>query len=282
MQAHEMLLKSVAYRRSVLKMIKTSQAGHTGGSLSCLDILNVLYNYVMNVSPENFHDPNRDRYIQSKGHSVEALYAVLADKGFFPEDDLQTLNQYQSHYIGHPTRKVNGVEQNTGALGHGLSLAVGTALAAKLDQRSYRVFTLLGDGELAEGSSWEASMTAVHYKLDNLTVIVDRNRLQITAGTEDVNRLEPLHAKFMAFGYAVHQCDGNDIVDLMHTFDHLPFAPGKPSLILANTTKGKGISFMEDTVKWHHRVPTDAEYEIATRELDAQEAALKAVNSGVR
>jgi transketolase len=282
MQAHEMQLKSVFYRRSVLKMIKASNAGHTGGSLSCVDILNVLYNYVMNVSPENFDDPNRDRYVQSKGHSVEALYAVLADKGFFPEENLQTLNQYQSHYIGHPTRKVNGVEQNTGALGHGLSLAVGMALAAKLDRRSYRVYTLLGDGELAEGSSWEASMTAAHYKLDNLTVIIDRNRLQITAGTEAVNALEPLHAKFMTFGYVVHQCDGNDIVDLMRTFDRIPFAPGKPSLILANTTKGKGISFMEDTVKWHHRVPTDAEYEIAMSELDAQEESLKVVNSGIR
>jgi transketolase len=275
MQAYELKLKSVQYRRVVLDMVKESNAGHTGGSLSCVDILNVLYNSVMNVSPDNFHDPNRDRYIQSKGHSVEALYAVLTDQGFFPSEDLQTLNQYQSHYIGHPTRKVNGIEQNTGALGHGLSLAVGTALAAKLDGRSYRVYTLLGDGELAEGSSWEASMTAAHYKLDNLIVIIDRNRLQITGSTENVNALEPLHAKFEAFGYAVCECDGNNVEDLLLTFNQIPFMPGKPSLILANTVKGKGISFMEDTVKWHHRVPTDAEYEAAMDELDHVEAGLR-------
>ena len=215
MQARELQMKSIDYRRSVIQMITTSGGGHTGGSLSCVDILNVLYNHVMNISPDNFTDPNRDRYIQSKGHSVEALYAVLADKGFFPPSDLQTLNQYQSHYIGHPTRKVNGIEQNTGALGHGLALAVGTALAAKLDGRSYRVFTLLGDGELAEGSSWEASMSAAHYQLDNLTVIVDRNRLQITGTTEAVTGLEPLHEKFTAFGYAVRECNGNDLDDLV-------------------------------------------------------------------
>jgi transketolase len=275
MQAYELKLKSVQYRRTVLDMVKASNAGHTGGSLSCVDILNVLYNAVMNVSPANFHDPDRDRYIQSKGHSVEALYAVLADKGFFPSEDLQTLNQYQSHYIGHPTRKINGIEQNTGALGHGLSIAVGTALAAKLDGRSYRVYTLLGDGELAEGSSWEASMTAAHYQLDNLIVIIDRNRLQITGSTETVNALEPLKAKFESFGYAVCECDGNNIEDLLLTFDQIPFVPGKPSLILANTVKGKGISFMEDTVKWHHRVPSDAEYEVAMSELDQVEAGLR-------
>jgi transketolase len=275
MQAHELKLKSILYRRTVLEMVKASKAGHTGGSLSCVDILNVLYNNVMNVSPANFHDPDRDRYIQSKGHSVEALYAVLADQGFFPPEDLRTLNQYQSHYIGHPTRHVNGIEQNTGALGHGLSLAVGTALAAKLDGRSYRVYTLLGDGELAEGSSWEASMTAAHYKLDNLIVIIDRNRLQITGSTEDVNALEPLSAKFEAFGYAVCECDGNSVEDLLTTFDQIPFVPGKPSLILANTVKGKGISFMENTVKWHHRVPTDVEYETAMHELDQTEEGLR-------
>ncbi len=279
MQLKALRLKSIGYRRTVLELVKHSNAGHTGGSLSCIDILNMLYNDVMNVSPENFRSPDRDRYIQSKGHSVEALYAVLADRGFFPRADLDTLNQYGSRYIGHPTRDVNGIEQNTGALGHGLSLAVGTALAAKLDGRSYRVFTLLGDGELAEGSSWEASMTAAHYKLDNLTVIIDRNRLQITGRTEDVNALEPLHAKFEAFGYAVCECNGNDLADLKQTFDRLPFQPGKPSLILANTTKGKGISFMENTVKWHHRVPTDEEYATALSELAQAE---KEVHDGGR
>lgn len=277
MRARELQIKSVNYRRSIIQMIKTGGGGHTAGSLSCVDILNVLYNHTLNVTPETFRDPDRDRYIQSKGHSVEALYAVLAERGYFPPSDLQTLNQYQSHYIGHPTRKVNGIEQNTGALGHGLSLAVGTAIAGKMDGRSYRVFTLLGDGELAEGSSWEASMSAAHYELDNLVVIVDRNRLQITGGTEEINGLEPLHDKFLAFGFEVRECDGNNIHALMQIFGQVPFTVGKPSLILANTVKGKGISYMENVVKWHHHVPDDDEYEIAMKELDQQARELEAV-----
>lgn len=259
--------KSIDYRRTILEIIKQGGAGHTAGSLSCVDILNVLYNHVMNVSPANFTDPDRDRYIQSKGHSVEALYTVLADVGFYPRAELDTLNQFGSHFIGHPTRKIPGIEQNTGALGHGLSLAVGTALAGKMDHRDYRVFTLLGDGELAEGSSWEASMTAAHYKLDNLVVMVDRNTLQITGRTEEVTALEPLDDKFQAFGYAVRHVDGNDIAALVDIFAQVPFEPGKPNLILAHTIKGKGISFMEDTVKWHHKVPNDDEYAKALDEL---------------
>lgn len=275
----QLKLKSIEYRKKTLEIIKQSGAGHTGGSLSCLDILNVLYNDVMNVSPENFTDPNRDRYIQSKGHSVESLYVVLADQGFFPVEALKTLNQYQSHFIGHPTRKVPGVEHNTGALGHGLSLAVGTALAAKKDKRDYRVFTLLGDGELAEGSSWEASMTAAHYKLDNLTVIIDRNTLQITGRTEEVNALEPLEDKFAAFGYAVRHVDGNDIGALSALFSELPFETGRPNLVIAHTVKGKGISFMEDARAWHHKVPTDAEFTQAMEELDhARQQVLEGVN----
>ena len=276
MDVQALQLKSVAYRKTILEIIKQSGAGHTAGSLSCVDILNVLYNHVMNVRPENFTDPNRDRYIQSKGHSVEALYSVLADRGFYSREALATLNKYQSKFIGHPTRKVPGIEQNTGALGHGLSLAVGTALAAKKDGRSYHVYTLLGDGELAEGSSWEASMTAAHYQLDNLVVIIDRNTLQITGRTEEVNSLEPLEDKFTAFGYAVRHVDGNDINALIETFGQVPFIPHKPNLIIAHTVKGKGVSFMEDTVKWHHRVPTDEEYVKAIEELNTVEARLKA------
>lgn len=279
MQRTDLRLKSIAYRRMILTMIKRSGAGHTGGSLSCVDILNVLYNGVMNVSPQNFSDPNRDRYIHSKGHSVEALYAVLAERGFFPVSDLDTLNRFGSPYIGHPTRKVHGIEHNTGALGHGLSVAVGLALAAKLDQRPYRVYVLLGDGELAEGSNWEASMAAAHYKLDNLTVIVDRNRLQITGRTEQVNALEPLADKFAAFGYAVRECDGNDLDTLLSAFATTPYMASKPSLLLAYTTKGKGISFAEDNAKWHHRVPTDDEYAAALRELDAAQAQLQGAAS---
>lgn len=266
-------LKSIRYRRKVLALIKKANAGHTGGSLSAVDILNVLYNRVLNCSPENFKDANRDRYIQSKGHSVEALYVVLADKGFYPETDLDTVNQYQSHFIGHPTRKVNGVEQNTGALGHGLPIAVGTALAGKKDGRFYRVFTLLGDGELEEGSNWEASMAAAHYKLDNLVVIVDYNKLQITGPIETVTGITNLREKFTAFGYAVREVNGNDVSELVDIFDQVPFEAGKPNLVLAHTTKGKGISFIENQVSWHHHVPTDDEFATAMRELDAAKKA---------
>jgi len=274
MTERELQLKSIAYRRTILRIIKQANAGHTGGSLSCIDMLNVLYNAVLNVTPETATDSNRDRYVQSKGHSVEALYTVLADCGFFPEADLTTLCRYQSPLIGHPTREVRGVEQNTGALGHGLSVGVGMALAGKYDGRAYCVYILMGDGELAEGSVWEASMTAAHYNLDNLVAIVDRNRLQITNGTEAVNRLEPLAAKFESFGYAVRSVDGHDIGALLKTFAAIPFVRGKPSLVLANTIKGKGISFIEDRVGWHHHVPTDEEYARAMVELDAAQAAL--------
>ena len=264
--------KSIQYRRSILTMIKEAGAGHTGGSLSCVDILNLLYNRVMNVNPGNIHSPERDRYIHSKGHSVEALYAVLADCGFFPADDLQTLCKFGSKYVGHPTRKVNGIEQNTGALGHGLSVAVGLALAGKIDRRSYRVFTTMGDGELTEGSVWEASMSAAHYRLDNLVVIVDRNTLQITGRTESVMSLEPLAERFRAFGYAVREADGNHLAELAQVCQELPFEKGKPSLLLAHTVKGKGISFIENAVDWHHHVPSDAEYAIALAELSQAEA----------
>lgn len=255
----------------ILSIIKKANAGHTGGSLSCVDILNVLYNHVMNITPSNFMSMDRDRYIHSKGHSVEALYSVLADNGFFPVEDLDTLCQYQSQYVGHPTRKVNGVEHNTGALGHGLSVAVGLALAAKMNGLTNRVFTVLGDGELEEGSNWEASMTASQYQLDNLVVIIDRNTLQITGRTEEVTRLEPLEDKLNAFGYAVETTNGNSIHDLVQTFSRLPFKPLKPNLILAKTVKGKGISFIEDAVEWHHHVPSDEEFEAAIAELSTAE-----------
>jgi transketolase len=268
-------LKSIDYRRRILKVIKQAQGGHTGGSLSCVDILNVLYNSVMNVGPESFVSPDRDRYVQSKGHSVEALYVVLADRGFFPQEELETVSKYKSPFVGHPTRKVPGIEHNTGALGHGLAFGVGQALAGKIDRRSYRVYALLGDGELAEGSNWEASMSAAHYALDNLVVIVDRNGLQISGPTEQVHPLEPLGDKLRAFGYAVRTVDGNDVSALRSTFGDVPFVKGKPNLVLARTTKGKGVSFMEDSSGWHHRVPTEDEFAQAMRELDAAERNLK-------
>ena len=260
--------KSIDYRKNILKYIFHANAGHTGGSLSCIDILNVLYNHVMHLGPDNFTSPDRDRYIQSKGHSVEALYVVLADKGFFPESDLETLCKYQSHYIGHPTKKVNGVEQNTGALGHGLPISVGTAIAAKLDNRPYRVFTLLGDGELPEGSNWEAALTAAHYKLDNLCAIIDYNQLQITGPTAQVCNTDPLDKKFESFGWSVRLVDGHDYEALVKTFEAIPFESGKPSLVIAHTTKGKGVSYMENNVKWHHGVPNEKQFEEALNELD--------------
>lgn len=268
-------LKSVAYRETILRIIAQTGAGHTGGDLSAIDILNVLYNAVLNVSPETIHDPDRDRYIQSKGHSVEALYAVLADRGFFPAAELETLCRYRSRLIGHPTREVPGIEHNTGALGHGLAVAVGMALAAKLDGRSYRVFTLLGDGELDEGSNWEASMAAAHYRLDNLIVIIDRNGLQITGPTEQVNALEPLADKFRAFGYALREVDGHDVKALVDLFSQTPFEAGKPSLVLAHTVKGKGVSYAENVAGWHHHVPTEEELQTALEELRAARARLE-------
>jgi transketolase len=266
--------KSVQYRKALLRLIKTSGAGHTGGDLSCLDILNVLYNRILRVSPETFPCLDRNYYIHSKGHCAEALFVVLADRGFFPETDLQTLNRYGSPYIGHPTRQVNGVEQNTGALGHGLAVAVGIALAGKMSRKDYRVFTLLGDGELAEGSNWEAAMTAAHYRLDNLIAIVDRNGLQITGSTEDICQLAPLDEKFEAFGFSVQRCDGNDVGDLVRALEAVPFNPGRPSLVLARTRKGKGVSFMENVAKWHHAVPNDDEFNRAMAELEEAEAAI--------
>ena len=270
MTEKELKRKSIEYRMALLKYIKMAKAGHTGGSLSCVDILNVLYNRILNVTPETFADPRRDRYVQSKGHSVEALYVVLADKGFFPASDLETLCQYQSPYVGHPTRKIKGIEQNTGALGHGLAFSVGVALAGKKDQADYRVFTLLGDGELAEGSNWESMLTASHYSLDNLTAIVDRNRLQITGGTEEVCALDDLEKKFAAFGWAVRHVDGHDLEALSDLLSSGPFEPDRPSMIIANNTKGKGVSFMEDVAKWHHGVPSDEQYEQAMAELQCQ------------
>jgi transketolase len=273
MTDEQLRLKSVGYRLDLLRYIVHAGAGHTGGSLSCVDILNVLYNRVLRVSPEKFDDPNRDRYVQSKGHSVEALYVVLADRGFFPKEDLETLCGYRSPYVGHPTRKVHGIEMNTGALGHGLPICVGMALAGKLDAAPYRVFTLLGDGELAEGSNWEAAMAASHYELDNLTAILDHNTLQITGHTRDVCSNEPVDEKFAAFGWEVRVVDGHDFTALTEALTNKP-AAGKPTCVIANTVKGRGISFMENVVKWHHGVPSDDEYQQAQVELAKAEAAL--------
>ena len=270
MNIKDLQLKSIEYRKTILEIIYNSGAGHTAGSLSCIDILNVLYNNILEIHPSNFNSVDRNHYIQSKGHSVEALYTVLCDKGFYTRDELNTLNKFKSHFIGHPTRKIRGIEHNTGALGHGLSVATGMAIGLKLDKKPYNVFTLLGDGELSEGSIWEGLMSANKYKLDNLVIIIDRNRFQITGKTEDVNPIEPLKEKFLSFGLSVKEVDGNSIKDLQKIFKKIPFENNKPNLIIANTTKGSGISFIENEVVWHHKVPNQTEFEDALKELEIQ------------
>lgn len=261
--------KAVDIRKKLLETIYHAQFGHTGGSLSITDILTVLYYKVMKVDPNKKDWDERDRYVQSKGHAIEAYWATLADKGFFPEEELKTFTQYNSRLIGHPNNEVPGVEMNTGALGHGLPIAVGMALAAKLDGKSHRVFALMGDGEQAEGSIWEAAMSAANYKLDNLIGIIDRNKLQITDGTENVMKLDSLSDKWTSFGWNVLEVDGHDVNELTKVLINTP-KNGKPTLIIAKTTKGKGVSFMEDRVEWHHKVPTEEEFEQAMKELNEQ------------
>ena len=275
MTDRDLELRAFALRRRFLKLIVDAGAGHTGGGLSCLDILQVLYRRILRVTPETVDSPTRDRYVQSKGHCVEALYTVLADCGYFDDAALETVCHYQSPYVGHPTRKIKGVEVNTGALGHGLPISVGMALAARMDDSPTRVFTLMGDGELAEGSNWEAAQAAAHYRLDRLVAILDHNKLQITGKTRDVMSNEPLADKWQAFGWHVRSVDGHDYAALTAALTTPP-PVGQPLCILAETVKGKGISFMENVGKWHHGVPSPEQFTQAVAELDAAEAALRA------
>jgi len=250
-------------------MVHDAKLGHIGGDLSATDILVTLYFDVLRIDPHTPNDPARDRFILSKGHCAGALYTTLAHAGFFPLDELNTFVQPLSRLNGHPDRnKVPGVETNTGPLGHGLPVAVGAALAAKLTNERWRVFVLTGDGELQEGSNWEAAMSASHYGLDNLTVIVDRNRLQQGDWTERTMHLDPLADKWRAFGWLVQEVDGHDYALLLETFARVPFELGKPNCIIANTHKGQGVSFMQDKAAWHHRVPTSEELAIALEELE--------------
>jgi transketolase len=255
-------------RRAALMMIHRAGLGHTGGDLSAADILATLYFAVLKLDPQQPKSPQRDRFIMSKGHCSGALYSTLAEAGFFPREELETYMQPLSRLNGHPNCvKIPGVETNTGPLGHGLPVAVGTAIASKLDGAGWGAFVLTGDGELQEGSNWEAAMAAAHYELDNLTVIVDRNRLQQGDGTENTMKLEPLADKWRAFGWAVADVDGHDYEVLLETFARLPLAPGRPTCIIAHTHKGQGVSFMQDQVGWHHRVPNAEELATALREL---------------
>jgi transketolase len=264
----DLIIKSAHIRKDLLTMIFHAGTGHTGGSLSCVDILTVLYYQVLRIDPMHPRDPNRDRFILSKGHSVEGLYAILADRGFFPKEELNRFSTYRSALIGHPSVKVPGIELNTGALGHGLSCSVGMALAAKKDCSDVRVFCLMGDGEQAEGSVWEAAMAGANFRLDNLTAIIDRNRLQISGDTESVMRLDALDRKWEAFGWHVDIVPGHDMVGLFEVLDNTEHE-GKPHLIIAETTKGKGVSYMQDMAKWHHGVPTEEQFRQAIDELDA-------------
>ncbi|MBE0337366.1 transketolase [Paenibacillus sp. 23TSA30-6] len=269
MEIQELKVKAAQIRMDLLTIIHRAKTGHTGGSLSNTDILTALYYEIMNVDPANPKWDDRDRFIASKGHSVESLWCILADRGFFPKEELETYSQFGTRLIGHPNNKVPGIEMNTGALGHGLPISVGMALAAKRDDRTYRVFCLMGDGEQAEGSNWEAAMAGSHYKLDNLIGIIDRNRLQISGATEEVMELEPLEEKWTAFGWNVVSINGNNMEELLKAFRSTPEVAGKPTLIMANTTKGKGVSFAENVPAWHHHVPNDKELELALTELKA-------------
>ncbi|MFC5451286.1 transketolase [Paenibacillus aestuarii] len=269
METTALKAKAAQIRMDLLTMIHGAKTGHTGGSLSNTDILTALYYKVMKLDPSHPKWEERDRFIASKGHSVESLWCILADRGFFPKEELKTFSQFGTRLIGHPNNKVPGIEMNTGALGHGLAISVGMALSAKLDNRGFRVFCLMGDGEQAEGSVWEAAMAGAHYKLDNLIGIIDRNRLQISGSTEEVMGLDPLEEKWAAFGWNVVSIDGNDMDALVRTFESIPTAAGKPTLVMANTVKGKGVSFAENVAHWHHHVPNDEQLALALAELAA-------------
>jgi transketolase len=253
-----------------LRMIWGAGLGHLGSDYSAIDILATLYFGVLRIDPSDPQHPDRDRFVLSKGHTACALYVALAQAGFFPLEELATFAQPLSRLNGHPNRrKVPGVETNTGPLGHGVPVAVGMAKAAKIRGESWRTFVVCGDGELQEGSMWEAAMAAPTFGLDNLTLVVDRNTLQQGARTEATMHLDPLDERFRSFGWAVREIDGHDHSVLLDTLGGEPFEPGKPNCVIAHTIKGKGVSFMEDNVAWHHRVPTDDEFRLALLELGA-------------
>ena len=264
----ELRLQAEKIRRRIIEIIYLAKAGHTGGSLSSIEVETVLYFYVMNIDPANPQKTDRDRFILSKGHSVEALYATLEARGFLSKEVLDTYGKYQSILAGHPTKKVPGVELNSGALGHGLSVGVGMSIANKMDKKSCKTFVLMGDGEQGEGSIYEAAMAASHYKLDNLAAIIDRNGLQISGTTEEVMTLNPMRERWEAFGWEVHEVNGHCIGELMDTFDNLDFNNKMPKLIISKTIKGNGVSYMENVLKWHHGVPNTEQYEQALKEID--------------
>jgi len=267
------LLKNKAreIRKNIIKMLGEAGSGHPGGSLSSADIVAVLYFHELRLDPNRPDWPDRDRFVLSKGHAAPVLYAALAERGFFPVEELMTLRKLDSRLQGHPDmRKLPGVEMSTGSLGQGLSAANGMALAARLDHKNYRVYALLGDGELDEGMVWEAAMASAHYKLDNLTAFVDHNGLQIDGPITEVMSPEPVADKWRAFGWHVLNIDGHDIKQIIDALNEAKTVKGKPTMIIAETVKGKGVSFMENQVGWHGVAPKPGEVERALAELDSE------------
>ena len=262
-------LKAKLFRREILEMTFLAGSGHPGGSMSAIDIITVLYYYIMRVDPSNPQWEDRDRFILSKGHVCPALYTVLAEKGFFPKEALWTLRKPGSILQGHPDMRITpGVDMSTGSLGQGLSVACGMALAARLDNKEFSTYCMMGDGEIQEGNIWEGALFAAHYNLDNLIAILDKNKLQIAGFTEDIIALDPLIAKWEAFGWDVIELfDGNDIDQIIRAFDSVKSLTGKPKIIIANTIKGKGVSFMEDQPEYHGRALSASEMDRARKEL---------------
>lgn len=265
----ELQKKAIEIRKDILKMLMLAGSGHTGGSLSIVDILVALYYYKMSYDPAQPKWPKRDRFLLSKGHACPALYAVLADRGYFPKDQLWTLRKFGSQLQGHPQIGLDGVEISSGSLGQGLSIANGMALASRLDALSMRIYCLMGDGETNEGQVWEAAMTASHYKLDNICAIVDFNKLQIDGFCCEVKDLGSFKQKWEGFGWHVIEADGHDLTSLMDALDAAERVKGRPSVIIADTVKGKGVSFVENKAEWHGIAPKKEEYERAIQELDA-------------
>lgn len=268
--------RSFDLRRDCVDIIVAGGSGHIGGDMSMMDVLSYLYFDEMNISPENMTDPNRDRFVLSKGHSMEAYYAVLCAKGFLDLEDVKkNFSKFGSKYIGHPNNKLPGIEMNSGSLGHGLPVCVGMALAGKMDGRDYRVYTVMGDGELAEGSVWEAAMSATQFNLDNLCAVIDRNHLQISGNTEDVMHQDSLQQRWAAFGWNVITVNGHDYKAIAKAFADARACKGKPTVLIAETIKGYGSAVMENKASWHHHVPTQEEYNQIIADFTARkEAAL--------
>lgn len=264
-------------RKHALTGVYCAASGHPGGSLSSADLMTLLYFEVMNVDPKNPKDPDRDRFVLSKGHCAPTLYGVLAEKGYFPKEDIKTLRRADSYLQGHPDmNKIPGVDMSTGSLGQGVSAAGGMALAAKLDNKDYRVYSLLGDGELEEGQVWEQAMFAAHYKLDNFTVFVDNNGLQIDGDITKVMNPTPIDEKFKAFGWNVILADAHDFNSLMSAIEQAKSEKGRPTAVIMKSVKGKNVSFMENQAGWHGAAPNEEQYNTAISELDAQIAELEA------